>query len=286
MTDQTTVQGASPETSGSLRARLRKLVESPRAEKVITGLIVINAIILGLETSPTAMEAAGTALVVADSVILAVFVAEIAARLYIHGWAFWRDPWSVFDFLVVGIALVPATGNLSVLRAFRILRVLRLVSTVKSMRRVVGGLIHAIPGMGSIVALLMLVFYVFSVMATKLFGASFPQWFGTIGESAYSLFQIMTLESWSMGIVRPVMEVYPWAWAFFVPFILTTSFTVLNLFIGIIVDAMQSQHEEELAEEQAETRARRRSEFEQMMSELQKVKDELRSLREATGKKR
>jgi voltage-gated sodium channel len=154
------------------------------------------------------------------------------------------------------------------------------------MRRVVGGLIHAIPGMGSIVALLLLVFYVFSVMATKLFGAEFPQWFGTIGESAYSLFQIMTLESWSMGIVRPVMEIYPYAWVFFVPFILTTSFTVLNLFIGIIVDAMQSQHEEELAEEQEATRARRRSEFEQVMGELHELRAEIRDLRESGASKR
>ena len=101
----------------------------------------------------------------------------------------------------------------------------------------------ALPGMGSITMLLLLVFYVFSVMATKLYGGEFPEWFGSIGESAYSLFQIMTLESWSMGIVRPVMEQFPMAWIFFITFILCTSFTVLNLFIGIIVSAMQSEHE-------------------------------------------
>ena len=123
------------------------------------------------------------------------------------------------------------------------------------MRRVVAALLHAIPGMSSIVTLLALVFYVFSVMATKLFGASFPEWFGTIGASAYSLFQIMTLESWSMGIVRPVMETYPLAWLFFVPFIIVASFTVMNLFIGIIIDAMQSQHQAERASEREEEAA-------------------------------
>ncbi|MCG8561250.1 MAG: ion transporter [Hyphomicrobiales bacterium] len=263
----------------ALRARIEPVLCSRRFERFITGLIVLNAITLGLETSKSAMAAAGTWLMLADQIILAIFVVEIAARMLVKGLRFWRDPWCLFDFFVVGIALVPSTGNLSVLRALRIIRALRLISTVESMRRVVGGLLHAIPGMGSIVALLGLIFYVFSVMATKLFAADFPQWFGTIGESAYSLFQIMTLESWSMGIVRPVMETHPWAWAFFVPFILVTSFTVLNLFIGIIVDAMQSQHE---AEEKAEKEAQA-AELDEILREVRALREEVRGLRGQSG---
>ena len=259
----------------ALRARIEPVLCSPGFELAITGLIVLNAITLGLETSKAAMAAAGGWLMLLDKVILTIFVVEIAARMLVKGLRFWRDPWCLFDFFVVGIALVPATGNLSVLRALRIIRALRLISTVESMRRVVGGLLHAIPGMGSIVALLGLIFYVFSVMATKLFGPAFPQWFGTIGESAYSLFQIMTLESWSMGIVRPVMETHAWAWAFFVPFILVTSFTVLNLFIGIIVDAMQSQHE---AEEKAEKEAQA-AELDEILREVRALREEVRGLR-------
>jgi voltage-gated sodium channel len=166
-----------------------------------------------------------------------------------------------------------------VLRAFRILRILRLVSTVKAMRRVVTGLLSALPGMGSIVLLLALIFYVFAVISTKLFAADFPQWFGSIGESAYTLFQIMTLESWSMGIVRPVMEEYPFAWALFVPFIIATAFTVLNLFIGVIVDAMQSEHE-------AEARADRdamMSETEVVLAEVRALRSEIKELKEAVG---
>ncbi len=196
-----------------------------------------------METSPAVMNVAGPILVALDRLILAVFVVELLARFVVYWLNFFRDPWRIFDLFVVGIALFPATGGLSVLRALRILRVLRLVSMVPSLRRFVGGLIAALPGMGSIVLLLALVFYVFSVMATKLFGPAFPEWFGSIPEAADSLFQIMTLESWSMGIVRPVMEVHPLAWTFFVPFIIATSFTVLNLFIGIIVSAMQAEHE-------------------------------------------
>jgi voltage-gated sodium channel len=232
--------------------RVRGLLAHRVTERVITALIVVNAITLGLETSPAVMARFGTVLVALDWAILSVFVLELAARLAVHRLAFFRDPWNVFDFAVVGISLAPATHGFSVLRALRVLRVLRIITFIPSLRRVVGALVGALPGMGSIMLLLGLVFYVFSVMATKLFGGSFPDWFGSIPASAYTLFQVMTLESWSMGIVRPVMEVYPHAWAFFVPFILFTTFTTLNLFIGIIVAAMQSEHEEVVAAERKE----------------------------------
>ena len=231
-------------TSGGLRRKLATLAENPRFQKTITALIVVNAITLGLETSKEAMERAGDVIVALDHVILAIFVFEIAIRIIAHGRAFFRDPWSIFDFIVVGVALVPATENFSVLRALRVLRVLRLASTVPQMRRVVEALLSAVPGLGSVVAILALIFYVAGVMATQLFGDTFPHWFGTIGESIYSLFQIMTLESWSMGIVRPVMEVYPYAWGFFVPFILIATFTMLNLFIAVVVNSMQSRYHE------------------------------------------
>ena len=235
-----------------MRARLEDILSTRTWEGVITALIIANAVTLGLETSGSILARFGPVLHAIDAAILAIFVAEIAARLYVHRLAFFRDPWSVFDFAVVGIALAPASGPFQVLRALRILRVLRLISVVPSLRRVVTGLISALPGMGSIVFLLCIVFYVGAVMATELFGDAFPEWFGSLGLSAYTLFQIMTLESWSMGIVRPVMEAQPYAWVFFVPFILLTSFVVLNLFIGVVVSAMQESVEESAAENRAE----------------------------------
>lgn len=254
---------------------LRSLIESRRFDAVITALIIINAITLGLETSEVAMATAGPLLIVADRLILGVFVLELVARFVVYRGAFFRDPWRIFDLAIVSVALIPATGNMSVLRALRILRVLRLVSILPSLRRVVTGFIAALPGMGSIMLLMGLVYYVFSVMATKLFGASFPDWFGTLGQSAYSLFQIMTLESWSMGIVRPVMEVYPLAWMFFIPFIVCTTFTVLNLFIGIIVSAMQAEHEVEATAE----RNALQQEQELILGEIRALRDEVRSLK-------
>ena len=263
-----------------MSAWLRSIVDDPRAERVIMVLIVINAVILGLETSETIMASHGWLLETLDRAILAVFVVEIAARIIAYRGAYFRDPWNVFDFIVVAIALVPATETFSVLRALRVLRVLRLVTRVPSLRRVVGGLITALPGMGSVVALLSLLFYVFAVMATKLFGGQFPDWFGSIGASAYSLFQIMTLESWSMGIVRPVMETYRYAWAFFVPFIVITTFAVLNLFIGIVVNAMQAEHEKAVNEERAAERDMIHDETAPLVEEIKALRVEMAALRQ------
>ncbi len=211
----------------------------------IIGVILFNALILGLETSGTMMMRAGALLVLLDRLCLAIFVAELGAKLYARRLAFFADGWNVFDFAIVGIALVPVGQGFAVLRVLRILRVLRVVSVTPRLRRVVEGFITALPGMGSVFLLMGIIFYVASVMATKLFGATFPDWFGTMGRSGYTLFQIMTLESWSMGIVRPVMDVHDWAWAFFVPFILVTTFAVVNLLVGLIVNSMQVAHGEE-----------------------------------------
>ena len=266
------------------RERLNGLVCSPKTERLVTALIVVNAVTLGLETSATINEALSPWLGRLDKAIVAVFVVEIAARLVAQGPAFFKRGWNLFDFAVIAVTLLPATGNLSVLRALRILRVLRLVSVVPQMRKVVEALLHAIPGLGSISSLLLLVFYVGAVMATRMFGEAFPEWFGSVGASMYSLFQIMTLESWSMGIVRPVMETFDWAWAFFVPFILLTSFAVLNLFIAVIVDAMQTLHTADREETEAVLRQVTEAEASFLATELEGLRSEIRALKEEIGR--
>ena len=267
----------SASTLSPWRAYLLRITEAATFQRIIIALIVVNAAILGLETSPTAMARAGELLLAADRVILAIFVVELLMRIAANGKSFFRDPWSLFDTVVVGIALAPASEAFSVLRTLRVLRVLRLASAVPRMRRVVTALLHALPGLGSVVSILALVFYVAAVMATKLFGASFPDWFGSLPKSLYSLFQIMTLESWSMGIVRPVMEQYPYAWGFFVPFILIATFTMLNLFIAVVVNAMQSRyHEEEAAEAEAAHNERR-----ELLEELRALRQEVETLSNA-----
>lgn len=229
----------------NMRQTISDFLDRPSTRYTIMGVILFNAIILGLETSGRVMAAAGGLIVTLDTICLAIFVAELVAKLYARGLRFFRDPWNIFDFIVVGIALAPAAGGLSVLRALRILRLLRVISVAPTLRRVVEGFISALPGMASVFLLMGVIFYISAVIATKVFAPTFPDWFGTLGRSLYTLFQVMTLESWSMGIVRPVMEVHPEAWMFFVPFILITTFAVVNLVVGLIVNSMQDAHAEE-----------------------------------------
>jgi len=228
-----------------LSDRILAFLDRPAVRNGIIGVILLNAVVLGLETSDSVMAAAGPLIVAIDIACLAVFVVELALKLFALRLSFFRSGWNIFDFIIVGIAVMPGAGNFSVLRALRVLRLLRVVSVAPALRRVVEGFVKAIPGMGSVIVLMGMIFYIAAVLSTQLFGPSFPEWFGDLGASAYSLFQIMTLESWSMGIVRPVMEVYPYAWAFFVPFILVTTFAVVNLLVGLIVNSMQDAHNEE-----------------------------------------
>nr|WP_275296393.1 ion transporter [Sulfitobacter geojensis] len=220
-------------------------MESGPFGSFIMGVIIFNAALLGLETSQRAVDAFGPLMLALDTLCLAIFVIELLLKMYVYRLAFFRDGWNIFDFVIVGISLAPAADGLSALRALRILRVLRLVSTAPRLRRVVEGFITALPGMASVFTLMALIFYIGAVIATKLFGSAFEEWFGTLGRSGYSLFQIMTLESWSMGIVRPVMLEYPYAWVFFIPFIMVTTFAVVNLLVGLIVNSMQDAHAEE-----------------------------------------
>ena len=221
------------------RLRLAERLESIPVQTLITSIILLNAIILGLDTSKTAHQQLGSLLTIADTGCLLFFVLELLLKLAIYRGLFWKSGWNWFDAIVIGIALSPGAGPWAVLRSLRVLRVLRLFTVVPQMRQVVAAFIHAIPGLSSVMAVMGIFFYTAAVLATNLFGEMHPDWFGSLGKSLYTLFQIMTLESWSMGIVRPVMNTQPWAWAFFVPFIVIATFTILNLFIGIIVSTMQ-----------------------------------------------
>jgi voltage-gated sodium channel len=257
----------------TVQDRLISILTTDRFSNFIMGVIIFNAVILGMETSKTAMATAGDLILLLDRICLIIFVVELMMKLIAYRGRFFRDGWNIFDFIIVGISLVPAAQGFSALRALRILRVLRLISTAPRLRRVVEGFVTALPGMASVFSLMALIFYIGAVIATKLFAASFPDWFGTLGLSAYSLFQIMTLESWSMGIVRPVMEVYPLAWMFFIPFIMVTTFAVVNLLVGLIVNSMQDAHQEE---SNAETDAYR----DEVLSRLADLEKRLTALAE------
>ena len=258
---------------------LSPIVNDPRTERVIMALIVVNAVILGLETNKSVMASSGRLLQVLDHLILAVFVVEIAARVIVHRLDFFRDPWSVFDFIVIGIALVPATETFSVLRSLRVLRVLRLITGIPTLRRVVAGLLAALPGMGAIVFLIGLIYYVFAVMATKLFGDDNPDLFGTLADSLFTLFTVMTLEGWVNDVAKPVMEKHPYAWVFFISYIVVTTFMVLNLFIGVVVNAMQAEASKAEAVEREAERDMIQEEAAPILTEVKGLRSDVAELR-------
>lgn len=230
----------------SLRENLALWLDSPKFNNFILGVILFNAILMGMETSPTLMATMGGVIHVLDTLCLVIFVVELLAKLATQGPRFFRSGWNIFDAIIIGIALLPDSKGLSVLRGLRVLRVLRVVSIAPSLRRVVEGLLKALPGMASVFLLMGILFYIAAVMATQLYGQQFPDRFGDLAGSALTLFQVMTMEGWADGVVRPVMELHPYAWLFFIPFIFATSFAVMNLLVGLIVNSMQEVAEADM----------------------------------------
>lgn len=258
------------------RGGIERFMARPFIQRFLIVLIIVNAIILGVETNYEAMQIVGPELLMIDHAILWIFIAELALLITARGWRFFIDAWSIFDFLVVAIALVPATGSLSVLRALRVLRILRLINKVESMRRVVGALLGSLPGLGSVFGLILIIFYVSGVIATNMFGASFPERFGSLSTSFYTLFQVMTLEGWSEEIARPVMAVFPSAWIFFLIFIFIATFIVVNLFVAVIVDSINSA-KEEVEHEQGVTTTHIIESLNGLRSELAELKEQLKN---------
>jgi voltage-gated sodium channel len=253
------------------RGRLRAFLDQRWFVNLVLVVILANALILGAETMVS-----GTALAILmgiDHVMLGFFVVELLLRIVAQGRSFFRDPWNLFDLAVVGIAVLPASESLSALRALRVLRVLRVITVVPSLRRVVDGLLRAVPGMGAVGALLVLVIYVAAVIATGLFGEAAPTYFGHLGTSLFTLFQAMTGEAWP-DIARAVMKTQPYAWIFFVLYILVVSFAVLNLFIAVIVNGM-----EEISEEERRDDEQKDERLDNLAAQNREILAELRSLR-------
>lgn len=241
--------------------KAKKIVESSLFQNFILAVIVLNAAIMGILTSSHLPSGIRQALIILDSACLWIFIAELLIKLFVYRFQFFLVGWNLFDLAVVLLSLFSELSFFSVLRIFRILRVLRslralksirafrLVSGLKNLRIIVDAIISSFPGICWSGMLLLLVYYIFSIMGTTMFGTRFPDWFGSMGKSFYTLFQVMTLESWSMGISRPVMEVFSWAWLYFVPFVLCTSFLIMNVVVGIVVNAISEVSEKQKTEE-------------------------------------
>ncbi len=267
-------EAQAPQTPGKQAGAIERFIESPLFTNSIIAVILINAAILGVLTYPVP-EPARTLLHTIDMVIIGIFCVEIALKLWVYKLRFFKSGWNLFDLTVVLLSLIPDAGAFTVLRALRVLRLFRLFSVVPEMRSVVEALAKAIPGMGAIMLVLVVIFYVAAVMGSMLFAGTHPQFFADIGASAFTLFQVMTPESWSMGVARPVIAEHPFAWIFFVGFIVLTSFAVLNLFIAVIVDSMQSKHFDAETERQIEAHDER----EHLLDEVIAMRKEIAELK-------
>lgn len=234
-------------TLTSLSERLCRFFGSQTYEFGIVALIGINAVVLAAETFPYFSERFGGSFEFLNDFVIAVFLVEIGLKIAAFGRSFWRDHWNWFDLVIVLISIAPTTEAFAALRSLRALRLLRLITILPSLRRVMEGFIKAIPSLGSLMGLMILLLFVFSVMGTHMFGEQHPEYFGSIGKSAFSLFTVMTLEGWP-DLAREIMRTHPLAWIFFIAFIILSSWAVLNLVIGVIVDSMHSYSREEEAE--------------------------------------
>ncbi len=242
-----------------LKNNIRKIVESTLFQNFILAVIIVNAVLLGIMTYPVITSRFNFVFDLISNICVSIFVVEIILKLFCYGRKFFRSGWNNFDFIIVLISLLPTGGVFSSFRVFRILRALRalrLIAHLERLRIIVQAIIDSIPNVAWASGLLLILFYIFSIMGTMLFGADFSDWFGTLGKSMYTLFQVMTLESWSMGIARPVISSFPFAWLYFVSFILISSFIVMNVIVGVVVNAIGEisadiKKEKEAAEFQA-----------------------------------
>lgn len=263
---------------------LKGFIESNRFQYTIIGLIIVNAITIGLETSDSIRDAFGLWLTEIDRYILVLFTIEIGLKLVAYRHRFFYSAWNVFDFLIVAIALIPAAGPLHILRTLRILRTARLINNVPKLRLIIESLLKSIPSIGWIAVLLFMIFYIFAVIGTDLYQESFPHYFGDMGKTMFTLFQVMTLESWSSGIARPMMEEVPMSYLFFIPFILLATYTTLNVFIAIVVNTMNEINRAAMRDEEEKMRDFMHEEHEQMLNYLSSIQRKVDSLEKKLGK--
>lgn len=243
--------------------KLRKLTDSTIFQNIILGIIIFNAILMGLQTISGLSPQTAALLSLLDSVCLGIFIAEMLMKMAAYGRDYFRDGWNWFDMIIILMSVISGMSFLSAFRAFRVLRVFRslkalrsmkLVSSVKHLQVIILAICRAVPSIIWTGILMVLVYYIFAVIGVSAFGAAFPEWFGDLGKAMYTLFQVMTLESWSMGISRPIMEVFPMAWIYFVPFVLLSSFIVMNVVVGIVVNSISEVTTEKIDSDEDEAK--------------------------------
>ena len=234
---------------GSWQQYNRKLVGAALFERTIIGLILLNALILGLETDATLVARYGEWFTLGHHLILATFIAEailkisaVAPRFKLY----FGDGWNLFDFSVIVLSLLPATGELAMIaRLARLLRVLRLISTLPKLRLIVATLMRSIPSMGHVMLLMSIIFYVYAIAGYQLFHQHDPEHWGNLGLSMLTLFRVVTLEDWT-DVMYTALGLYSWAWVYFISFIFMGTFVIINLFIAVVLNNLEESKAEQL----------------------------------------
>jgi voltage-gated sodium channel len=256
-----------------VRSRCRAIAEAPWFSRVVVAVLVVNAVAIGLNTAASVSRSLDPFLVATEVAVVTIFVVEMAIKITGFGRGFFRDRWNWFDLIVIVLSIVPASGTLLMLRTVRILRTFRLISVVPSMRRVVNALFTAVPGLVSILLLLMLVLYTSAIAAVQMFGAVTPEEFGSLGVSLLTMFKVMT-QGWP-DVADVLLQARPLSWVFFVGYIVVTGFIVLNLLIAVIVNAMERQVMEALVVREAVVE---RDHHAELMAELTALRGALTEL--------
>ena len=217
---------------------LQKALDWKHTQKIITSVIILNAIVLGILTDRSLTAEQIFLLEAVDKACLVIFVIELVAKLLVYKKNFWSDAWNIFDFVVVASSIIFISSSVSIIRAFRIFRLLKALAEFPELQILVSAMLKAIPSMSWALVLLFIIFYIFAVFGSALYSENFPELFGGVGGSMFTLFQVMTFESWATAVARPIMEIHPYAWVYFLVFILLTSITLLNVMVGIVVEAV------------------------------------------------
>jgi voltage-gated sodium channel len=267
--------------ANAIQAFARRVIDAPWFEPFMIGLILFNAVLIGLETFPEIDRQYADLLHLGNHLILAVFVVEAGLKITAVAPRFrlyFGNGWNLFDFSIVVLSLIPATGEAAlVARLIRILRVLRLVSAVPQLRLIVATLVRSIPSMGHVIMLMSVIFYIYAITGVHLFAEADPAHWGSLGTSLLTLFQLVTLEGW-VELMETAMETQPWAWIFFVSFVLLGTFVILNLFIAVVINNLETSKLEQLAElEQPVT-------HDEILKELERTRDALRDLQAKISK--
>ena len=272
-------------------SKIKKFVENQVFQNFILGVIVFNCVLMGLQTSAVLTAKCGDLLNLLDNICLGIFIVELGLKIIAYNKNFLKDGWNIFDTIIVLMSLFSSMAFLSSLRIFRIFRVFRslkalksfrgfrMISSLKKLQVIIMAIVKSLPSIAWTGGLLLLVYYIFALMGVSFFGAAFPEWFGDLGKTMYTLFQVMTLESWSMGIARPVMEAYPAAWLYFVPFVLISSFIVMNVVVGIVVNAISdvtANDKQEEIKDSAEENNENKSDRIQL--EMQAIREHMENL--------